>query len=87
MQNQLDDLLGISSNQIVKDIWNNTPRTDLTDKLSRYSWDNSNKNPIREMVAEAYGEYRNNPNPREIARIIGSLIDDEYKKQYGVKQP
>ena len=84
---QLDDLLGISSNQIVKDIWNNTPRTDLTDKLSRYSWDNSNKNPIREMVAEAYGEYRNNPNPREIARIIGSLIDDEYKKQYGVKQP
>ncbi len=35
------------------------------------------------MIAEAWSEYCNNPEPREIAKIIGETIEKEYKKKYG----
>lgn len=37
----------------------------------------------REVVAEAYSEYHNNPQPRAIASFIGSLIDKMYRTAYG----
>ena len=35
-----------------------------------------------EIVAEAYAEYRNNPNPRELAMTIGQMIDEAYCKKF-----
>lgn len=32
-----------------------------------------------EVVAEGIAEYRNNPQPREIARFVGSLLEKQYK--------
>ncbi|MEG0614272.1 MAG: hypothetical protein RR540_00840 [Oscillospiraceae bacterium] len=38
-----------------------------------------------EMIAEAWAEYCNNPQPREIAKTIGEAIEAEYKKKFGIK--
>ena len=32
------------------------------------------------MIAEAWSEYCNNPNPREIAQTVGEIIKDEYNE-------
>lgn len=50
----------------------------LGDKLSNYSKKND-----REVIAEAFAEYRLNPNPRAYARRVGEAIEqalDEYRR-------
>ncbi len=37
--------------------------------------------PHSEMIAEAWAEYCNNPNPREIAKVVGRTIEEEYRKK------
>ena len=80
---QLDNLPGIRKLQHIKDLRNNTKLNELTEKLSKYSWDNGNGDRYAEMIAEGWAEYVNNPNPREYAKIIGETIESEYKKLFG----
>lgn len=52
--------------------------SELGDKLSRYATTND-----REVIAEAFAEYRLNPNPRAYARRVGEAIEqalDEYRR-------
>lgn len=79
---QLDNLLGIGDLPEVKNLFDKRTRTELTDALSRYAWDNQNANRYSEMIAEAWAEYCNNPDPREIAKEIGECIEQAYRKKY-----
>jgi hypothetical protein len=47
-------------------------RDEIGENLSRYGAKN-----IAEFIAEAYSEYVNNPDPREIATLIGGIVDRE----------
>ena len=47
------------------------------DSLSRYALKNR-----KETLAEAWAEYRNNPEPRPIAKAIGELIESKYKARF-----
>lgn len=80
---QLDDLLGISGLPDVQKIYNSRSTIEITEALSTYSWKNTNPNKYSEMVAEAWAEYCNNPDPREIAKTIGEMIEDAYKNKFG----
>ena len=80
---QLDNLLGIRDIQTIKELFDSRTHTELSDALSRYAWDNKNRNRYAEMIAEAWAEYCNNPNPREIAVTVGKTIESEYQKQFG----
>lgn len=80
---QLDGLLGIRKIQAIRDLFDTRSKAELTDALSRYAWDNKNRDRYAEMIAEAWAEYCNNPNPREIATIVGKTIEAEYQKQFG----
>ena len=51
--------------------------TKITEGLSRYSWDNDNRIKLRELTAEAYAEFKNNPKPRDIAKFIGNRIKEK----------
>lgn len=53
---------------------------ELTNDISEYSWNNNNPDPYDEMIAEAWSEYCNNPNLREIAQTVGEIINDEYNE-------
>ena len=81
---QLDDLLNISDIKEVQDLFNNKTQEELTNALSRYAWDNDNNNKYGEMIAEAWAEYCNNPEPREVAKIIGEIIEKEYYKKFSL---
>lgn len=82
---QLDDLLGIKNMDEIQNLFNSRSHDELTDALSRYAWKNDNKNRYSEMIAEAWSEYCNNPQPREIAKTIGETIEAEYNKKFGIK--
>jgi len=76
---QIDDLLKISENKEIMDLFYSLSNDKITEGLSEYAWKNDNTNHINEFIAEAWGEYCNNPNPREIARKIGEFIKMRYK--------
>ena len=78
---QLDDLLQISDNPQIKYLFDEYRY--IIDALSGYAWENESKRPIREMVAEAWAEYCNNPEPRLIAKTVGELITELYRQRYG----
>ena len=80
---QLDNLLGIRDIQTIKDLFDSRTHAEMSDALSKYAWDNKNRNRYAEMIAEAWAEYCNNPNPREIAKAVGKTIEAEYQKQFG----
>lgn len=82
---QLDDLLGIKNMDEIQNLFNSRSHDELTDALSRYAWKNDNRNRYSEMIAEAWSEYCNNPQPREIAKTIGETIEAEYNKKFGIK--
>lgn len=82
---QLDDLLGIRNMDEIQNLFNSRSHDELTDALSRYAWKNDNRNRYSEMIAEAWSEYCNNPQPREIAKTIGETIEAEYNKKFGIK--
>ena len=80
---QLDDLLGIRDIQTIKDLFDSRTHAEMSDALSKYAWDNKNRNRYAEMIAEAWAEYCNNPKPRDIAKIVGKTIEAEYQKRFG----
>lgn len=82
---QLDELLDIRSNKEIQGLFDSRTHEELTDALSRYSWDNENKNRYSEMIAEAWAEYCNSPKPREIAKTIGTTIEKEYLNKFDKK--
>ncbi len=75
---QLDDLLDISGQQNIMDLFLKTAPQDITAGLSKYAWDNANPSRIREFVAEGWAEYCNNSTPRPIAKEIGETVERRY---------
>jgi hypothetical protein len=80
---QLDSLLDIQADPSVRNLFDSRTQADLTKDISRYSWDNANQARYSEMIAEAWAEYCNNPNPRPIAQHIGQLVESKYKLMFG----
>ena len=79
---QLDDLLGIGNQEHIKKLFDSRTTEELTNDISKYAWDNDNNKRYSEMIAEAWSEYQNNPEPREIAKVVGETIEQTYKKQF-----
>lgn len=77
---QIDDLLDLWDNADIERIRRSMTNEEMTEALSRYAWDNSNRMPEREFIAEAWSEYLNNPEPRPVAKQIGEIIEEEYRK-------
>ena len=77
---QIDDMLDLWDNVEIARLYKSMTPAEMTDKLSRYAWDNSNMMKEREFIAEAWSEYVNNPEPREVARKVGEIIEEEYRK-------
>ena len=76
---QLDAMLDLRKDSVILKLWNGLTENEITDGLSRYSWDNSSKEKIAEFIAEGWSEYCNNPSPRPIAKQIGDRIMEVYK--------
>ena len=76
----LDDLLGISSDKYIKELYGKNTPNQMTESLSEYAWNNTTEPPIKEFIAEAWSEYKNNPNPRELARKVGDFISKRYEE-------
>ncbi len=75
---ELDRLLGISRRDDVIGMYYDWVRVDPTgSQLSRYAAEN-----VLEFVAEAWSEYRNNPNPRRLAMKIGRIIETAYQEKF-----
>lgn len=72
---QIDSFLKIRENQKVIDLYEKLTKEELKENLSGYSAKN-----IKEFIAESWSEYVNNPNPREISKTVGSLIEEEWEK-------
>ena len=84
---QLDYLLKITENKEFVDIYRYgvNGKHVTRDTLSKYAVNSRNlKTNMRETIAEAWAEYRNNPEPRDIAKAIGELIEKEYERKFGV---
>lgn len=77
---QIDDMLDLWDNVEIARLYRSMTPGEMTNSLSRYAWDNSNMIKEREFVAEAWAEYVNNPEPREVARKVGEIIEEEYRK-------
>lgn len=78
----LDNLLEISKLPEAVAKIDSLTNEEITNNLSRYAWNNKNKNPHREFIAEAWSEYCNNPTPRPLAKFIGELIEREYNRRF-----
>lgn len=75
----IDSMLNISSSRELKLILDEHRKFQSVGAgLSTYALKNS-----RELVAEAWSEYLNNPVPRPLAKQIGDLIKEKYKLKYG----
>lgn len=72
---QIDSFLKIRENQKIIDLYEKLTKEELKENLSGYSAEN-----IKEFIAESWSEYVNNPNPREISKTVGSLIEEEWEK-------
>ena len=73
----LDNLLGIQQHPAFQALLRQCNQYYIATNLSQYAA----TSPM-EMVAEAYSEYCNNPNPRPLATQIGQLIDAEYRNRF-----
>ena len=78
----LDFMLGISNSREYKKFISQYDILQIGSNLSKYSV-MGNVISDREVVAEAYTEYCNNPAPRSIAKNIGQMIEQKYRKIYG----
>ena len=87
---QLDKLLGLRDMPEVQKIFESRviiskgveDFSKITNELSEYAWNHNNSNRYAEFIAEAWAEYCNNPEPREMARKIGEIIEREYTKKF-----
>lgn len=73
---QLDEFLGLSKDVMIAEIRQRIGNADIADFLSRYAAED-----IKEFIAEAYAEYRNNKRPRPTAQLIGERIEALYKEK------
>lgn len=80
---QIDDLLDIRDIPAIQDLFDSRTRDQIKGDLSEYAWNNSNPNRYSEMIAEGWAEYLNNPEPREIAKVIGETIEATYETKFG----
>lgn len=63
---EIDKLLGASDDSMINDLYASMMKDNKAEEvLSGYSRKN-----VQEFIAEAYSEYRNNPNPREVSRAV-----------------
>lgn len=67
---QLDYALGLNKHPDIVKLYRSMSKTEIKENLSDYA--NTN---IKEFIAEAYSEYLNNPQPRDIAKQIGEIIE------------
>lgn len=84
MGHKLDELLNISGKVEIQNLRDNMTDEEIKEGLSEYAYKNNNPNRYSEFVAEAYSEYCNNSNPREVAQKVGKIIEEEYNKKFGV---
>ena len=82
---QLDSLLGVGKMPEIQKLFDSRTTDQITDELSKYAWKNGNHNRYSEMIAEAWSEYCNNPQPRPIAQKVGETIIKTYNKKFGGK--
>lgn len=75
---QIDDLLQISNDIRIKKLYDSLMYDEIKQKLSGYAAKN-----IREFVAEAWSEWKNNSNPRPLALEVYNVIMDLTKKKGG----
>lgn len=71
---ELDKYLKVSESETIRDLFDSRTRDEITNGLSEYSWNNNNPERYSEMIAEGWSEFCNNPQPREMARVIGEEI-------------
>lgn len=72
----LDNMLSLRLNSKITKIYNKlSADNSITDSVSKYATTN-----IKEFISECFAEYINSENPREVARQVGEIIDDEYKR-------
>ena len=72
---QIDKFLKINENEKIITLYKELSKRELEENLSGYSTEN-----INEFIAEAWSEYANNSNPRNISKTVGSLIEKEWEK-------
>lgn len=70
MGHQIDYAVGLRTNADMVKLWRSLTAPEIIDGLSKYATKN-----IGEFIAEGYSEYLNNPQPREISRKIGAIIE------------
>lgn len=73
---QLDYAFDLRDDPVIVQKYGSMNKDDIGNNLSRYGAKN-----IAEYIAEAYSEYVNNPEPREIATLVGGIVDREANKQ------
>lgn len=81
MGHLLDFDLQVSDSENYKKFIQNYDINTIGKNLSGYCVSNGTIND-REVVAEAYSEYCNNPMPRIISAEIGLIMDHKYKERY-----
>lgn len=75
----LDRLLGISTSpEFQKFRLEVLASLDVAKEVSRYATTNN-----KELIAEAFSEYKLSKAPRPVAMAIGRMIDDAYEKKFG----
>ena len=77
---QLDNMLDLWDNVEITKLYRSMKPKEMTEALSEYAWNNSNRSETGEFIAEAWSEYLNNPNPRPVAKKVGEIIEEEYAK-------
>lgn len=81
---QIDSLTGARNNSAIQKLYNDIDAQGgvkaMQEAVSRYAHQKSGGNPNKysEFVAEAWAEYRNNPNPRQTAKQVGQIIEQLY---------
>lgn len=77
---QLDNMLSISEQKNIQNLFDSMDKNTITNELSQYAWDNGSKKRYAEFIAEGWAEYCNNPKPRKVAKEIGKTIERRYKE-------
>lgn len=90
MGHRLDMLLNLTTDKEMQEYFRSIKavagkrmqsREYFKNNLSTYAW--SKLKNSKEFIAESWSEYLNNPQPREIARKVGEMIEKKYKDRFG----
>jgi len=74
---QLDNLLALSSDQSIIDLYKAARKAGITDEVSGYADQN-----IAEFIAECWAEACNTPEPRSCARTVSETVRARYRSRY-----